>query len=195
MGWFDKKEEMTQKEEIPSLPSLPRLPELPSFGKKYFANSEEQLHQLPSFPHNSLGEKFSQNAIKEAVTGRKESEEVFDANESKFDDEDQMMREPLRKPLTKELLFQKKEIPEEFKEAARIVRNAEPIFIRIDKFEEGIKIFEKTKEKISEMDKLLKNIKKIKEEEELELDFWENEIQKLKGQIEKVDRDIFSKIE
>jgi len=45
------------------------------------------------------------------------------------------------------------------------------------------------------MDKLLKNIKKIKEEEELELDFWENEIQKLKGQIEKVDRDIFSKIE
>jgi len=195
MGWFDKKEEMTQKEEIPSLPSLPRLPELPSFGKKYFANSEEQLHQLPSFPHNSLGEKFSQNAIKEAVTGRKESEEVFDANESEFDDEDQMMREPLRKPLTKELLFQKKEIPEEFKEAARIVRNAEPIFIRIDKFEEGIKIFEKTKEKISEMDKLLKNIKKIKEEEELELDFWENEIQKLKGQIEKVDRDIFSKIE
>jgi len=108
MGWFDKKEEMTQKEEIPSLPSLPRLPELPSFGKKYFANSEEQLHQLPSFPHNSLGEKFSQNAIKEAVTGRKESEEVFDANESEFDDEDQMMREPLRKPLTKELLFQKK---------------------------------------------------------------------------------------
>ncbi|MBU4070371.1 MAG: hypothetical protein KJ646_05285 [Nanoarchaeota archaeon] len=195
MGWFNKKNEMTQKEEIPSLPNLPRLPELPSFGKKYFANSEEQLHQLPSFPHNSLGEKFSQNAIKEAVTGRKESEEVFDANESEFDDENQMMQKPLRKPLTKELLFQKREVPEEFREAARIVKNAEPIFIRIDKFEEGIKIFEKTKEKISEMDKLLKNIKKIKEEEELELDFWENEIQKLKGQIEKVDKDIFSKIE
>lgn len=195
MGWFNKKDKVMQKKEIPSLPNLPRLPELPSFGKKYFANSDEQLHQLPSFPNNYLGEKFSQNAIKEAVTGRKESEEVFDVNESEFDDENQMMRKPLKKPLTKELLFQKKEVPEEFKEAARIVRNAEPIFIRIDKFEEGIKIFEKTKEKILEMDKILKNIKKIKEEEEIELNFWENEIQKLKEQIEKVNRDIFSKVE
>jgi len=192
MGWFNKKEERAQKEEIPSLPNLPKLPELPSFGKKHFADFGEQIHQLPSFPNNSLGKKFSQNAIKEAVTGKKEGEEVFDANE--FDDENQMMQKPLRKPLTKELFLPKKEVPEEFKEAARIVRNAEPIFIRIDKFEEGIKIFEKTKEKISEMDKLLNNIKKIKEEEETELGFWEDEIQKLKGQIEKVDKDIFSKV-
>ena len=101
-----------------------------------------------------------------------------------------MMQKPLRKPLTKEI---GRKIPAEPREKKTV--KAEPVFIRIDKFEEGLQVFEKAKEKISEMEKMLRDIKRIREEEEKELDFWENEIQKIKEQIEKVDRDIFSKIE
>ena len=42
---------------------------------------------------------------------------------------------------------------------------------------------------------MLKHIRKTKEDEEKELEFWENEIQTVKEQIERVNKDIFSKIE
>jgi hypothetical protein len=45
-----------------------------------------------------------------------------------------------------------------------------------------------------EIDRILEDVRKIKEKEENELKTWENEIRYMKGQIEKVDKDIFSKI-
>jgi len=42
---------------------------------------------------------------------------------------------------------------------------------------------------------MLRNIKHIKENEEKELKSWEEEIDTIKQQIEKVDKNIFSKIE
>jgi hypothetical protein len=188
MGWFNKKEEKGKKDEIPALPKLPKLPELPKLGEKE-DYSLKPIHQLPSFPTNSLGEKFSQNTIKEAITGRKEGEDVLE------EDNLEEFQGHLKKSSTKEVPFLKRgeKIPERFE--TRKVIKTEPIFIRIDKFEEALHVFEKIKEKISEVEKMLKDIKRIKEDEEKELDFWENEIQVMKEQIEKVDKDIFSKIE
>ncbi len=181
MGWFNKVE--TKGRQIDN--DL-RLPELPTIRNNEI-HSEKSIHQLPSFPSNSLGNKFSQNNIKEAITGRKEDEEVYDADEFATDKETQMML----KPLTKEL----QRIPREFEEAASRVKSTEPVFIRIDKFEESLRIFEKTKEQITEIEKMLREIKQEKEKEDEELSSWENEIQSLKKQIEKVDRDVFSKVE
>jgi len=159
------------------LPELPELPELPKVKGQVNPNN---LPPLPSFPDNDIGEKFSQNAIKEAVSGK---------NEDELETEEQIMPKPLTKiPLSKE-------IPKEFEEAARKVKSAEPVFIRIDKFEDCLEIFEQTKEKISEIEKTLGDIKRIKAEEEKELEAWGNEIQLVKSQIEKIDKEIFSKIE
>lgn len=183
MGWFNKNEDT----EIPELPELPKLPELPSS----YSRTKELLPQLPSIPSNELGNRFSQNMIKEAVAGEREEEEEVDEEES------QMIPSPLRRPLTRELTSEKrvrKEIPEDFQEASKRIKE-EPIFIRIDKFEESLKIFEKTKDRIIEIEKMLNDIRRIKEEEEKELEIWEQEIQNLKNQIERVDEDIFSKIE
>lgn len=183
MKWFNKKEE--KKEEIPKLPELPELPNINQINS-------QKLSKLPSFPNNSLGKKFSQNTIKEAVTGKKEGVEGFNVNE--FEKEEQMIQEPSEE--YQEIKPKKiKEIPEHFKVAARRVKETEPIFIRLDKFEESLNILEKTKKQILEIGEMLKNIKRIKEEEEKELEFWENEIQLIKKQIEKVDNEIFSKIE
>ncbi len=176
MGWFTKDEE----KDVPKLPELPELPTLPSMRQR----SPEPLHQLPSFPSSSLGEKFSQNMIKEAVTGEKEDEE--DETED-FEDEEEISR-PLQK-------ISSRRTTESFAAPFSRTRKAEPIFIRMDKFEESLHIFEKTKEKIIEMEKMLSDISRIKQEEEKELEHWENEIQSIKEEIEKVDKDIFSKIE
>ena len=147
-------------------------------------NSDENIPQLPSLPSSSFGEKFSQNAIKDAVSGsswEKDGDEE-EADESEF--EKRMMHEPPRHSL----------VQEEHKRRME-VRKAEPVFVRIDKFEESMDVFEKAEKKIGEMEELFKDIRKLKDEEERELDAWETKIQSVKKQIEKIDKEIFSKIE
>lgn len=183
MGLFNKKKKEKKRVEIESLPDLPRLPEFPKL------DDEEpiKLHQLPSFPSNSFGTKFSQDTIKEAVAGKKEGFEA-DADEFLDEDEIRMMQEPLKKPLTEEVGDR---ISERFERKRSV---AEPVFIRIDRFEEALKVFGQTKRKISEIERILEDIKRIKEKEDKELQSWENEVRSMRGQIEKIDRDIFSKI-
>lgn len=182
MGLFKKKEEKKIEEISEELPELPRLPELPEL--RNFENSK-QLPQLPSFPQNSIGKKFSQYSIKDAVAGEEEDIEEVEADE--FND-DKTMLKPLKTieiPAKQESLIARR-IP---------ARQKEPVFVRIDKFQESLETFEKAKEKIGEIEKILEKIKQVKEEEARELIAWETEIQKMKSQIEKVDKDIFSKLE
>ena len=199
MGLFKKKEEKRpdlskalDNSTLPELPSLPDTNDFPSLEE-----FDRTSKQLPTFPKNQFGEKFSQKAIKEAVSGEEEDEGV-----SEFS------REPLRnKVMSRELeesefqdmpkMIQRRSypVPQEFMSAAKKVREAEPVFIRIDKFEESLKTFEKTRQKIMEVEKMLLDIKLLKEQEEKELDSWEKELQFIKNQIERVNNDIFSKVE
>lgn len=219
-----KKEELKKrKPEFERLPELPKLPEFPDFeggspksslgegspespasaGSRAGSLGEavsfeepekkRQLSKLPRFPDSSLGKKFSQHIIKEAVAGEKEEDkEVPEADEFVLREEQMMPRPPLggsvREPSTRP-------IPATFREAAKRVKEIEPIFIRLDKFEDSLHSFEKAKQQITEIEKMLRNIKRLKEEEEKELSMWEREIQTTKQQIEKIDQDIFSRVE
>jgi hypothetical protein len=174
MGLFKKKGE-TASEKIPKLPEMPKLPELPDL-KNPIAPQKEILPQLPSFPSNSLGDKFSQNSIKSAVSGEEgDMEEVDDIEESQM-----MPKPPIKQPI---------QTPQTIP-----TKSKQPIFIRLDKFKESLEVFNNTKEKVMEIESLLKEIKTTKEQEQAELTSWENEIQTIKKQIEKVDKDIFSKV-
>ena len=44
------------------------------------------------------------------------------------------------------------------------------------------------------MEEMLMNIKKIKDDEDRELKWWDAEIQKIKQEFEKIDANLFSKI-
>lgn len=167
------------------MPELPRLPELPEFPEEDFSN--EEIPQLPSFPNGSIGDKFSQNTIKEAVTGKKEVEEV-EANEFAEEEGEGMRR--MQRPLVRESA--EKEFSPKIEQK---MREAEPIFIRMDKFEEGSKTFEEVRKKITEIEKMFGDIKKIKEKEGKELEFWEEEIRNIKEKVGKIDRNIFSKLD
>ena len=101
-----------------------------------------------------------------------------------LDEDEEEFEEDLKRP-----------IPGGFNEVARRVKSVEPIFIRIDKFEESLRSFERAKEQVKDIEKMLGDVKKLKEEEEKELSMWEKEVQKTKQEIEKIDQDIFSKIE
>jgi len=179
MGLFSKNKKEEQKFSLSELPKMPSLPRMDHY------DSDESIPQLPSLPSSSFGEKFSQNAIKDAVSGSswgKGGDEEEEADESEY--ETRMMHEPPRKSL----------VQEDHKRKMDGKRN-EPVFVRIDKFEESMDVFEKAEKKISEMEEVFRDIRKLKEEEERELDSWETKIQSVKKQIEKIDSEIFSKIE
>lgn len=235
MGWFNKKEEMRKdmpKTNLPDFPRLPELPELPPLT----STRKESLPQLPSFPASSLGDKFSQTTIKDAVSGRQEfnissypegkkGERTFEADEFASPKVTQMMQRPLKQkefemPKTKEIqededTFEDFEVEDsdmpEFEEEEKEYdspkfdykpmksspgsKKKEPVFIRIDKFEESLKAFEKAKKEVNEIEHMLKEIMKVKDEEEKQLDSWSKEMIRIKEQIDKVDKDIFSKLE
>jgi len=188
MGLFKKK----KKEEEKEISELPELPKLPEFSENETANSferpvdtfregrtelEEQVPRLPSFPNSSTGNKFSQDTIKEAVSGKRE---VNEAEADEFEQDEQTMPSlPIKRETKKSYLLNK---------------GTEPIFIRIDKFEDGSRTFEEVKNQISEIENMLEELKMIKEKEEKELEFWEGEIKKIKTEMEKIDRNIFSKV-
>jgi hypothetical protein len=221
MGWFNKKEEAGKKM-MPanSVSELPRLPELPPLRPK----TGDNLPKLPSMPSSSFGEKFSQNTIKDAVSRKtnvqypeeKEGRRAIEADD--FGGKNfQMMQRPsgtnARKfsfPKTEEIEepemdFESFEEPEyeepKYEEPAyeeesfSSSRKQEPVFIRIDKFEEAMRVFEKTKKEVADIEKILKEINTNREEEEKVIQSWQDDVLKIKDQIEKVDRDIFSKIE
>lgn len=212
MGLFTKKKD--KEGYVNKLPELPTLPELPGHAEfpeiplqkqtpgelLNLKNETEEIHQLPSFPSNSLGEKISQNTIKTAI-GAGVDEEPYEYDEIN-DNEDipKMIPEKVKSPTFDSLppidtTRIKSKIEEEKEEIIPRVKSTEPIFIRIDKFEESLKVFQTVKRKVSEIEELLKDTKEIKKREQEELTAWENEILQLKMQIEKVDEDIFSKID
>ena len=194
MGWFNQ--EKKEKENIPSLPEFPKLPELPKFDDEN--DSNEEITKLPSLPNNMFGEKFSRNAIKDAVSGQ---EEDLDADDFKNEEyEMRMMREPLKKPMIKEVdsefdsFKMKRDYPNKINNLREPIKKSGPVFIRIDNFEESLNVLREAEMKISEIEKSLKEIREIREKEELELNSWEKEIQSIKEQFEKIDKEVFSKM-
>ncbi len=200
MGLFNKKEQHIPR--LPDLPTLPKIPQAPSMDKQNFSPKflpdidmpSQNIHELPSFPTDNFSEKFSQNSIKSAIEGENElnlsKEEMLEEEINELDD-------PFMAPQKIKNFSQKEFKPsQEFittKETTHSEIN-EPVFVRIDKFEESLKIFKRTKNKLSEIEDLLKKTKEIKSKEDEELSLWENELRKLQEQIGKVDKDIFSKV-
>ncbi|MFA5952995.1 MAG: hypothetical protein WC812_00205 [Candidatus Pacearchaeota archaeon] len=198
MPLFNKKE----KKEVPSLPELPLLPELPELPDIKDFESDEEISKLPSFPRNSYGNKFSRDTIKEAVMG--EEEEIEDSADELNYPKNLMMQNPLQqnwnlndknKRVTREIDDNYEYKSSEFSKNSKIMPTEKgPIFVRLDKFEEAQTIFKETKENLREISNLLEETKDIKQKEEKTIQEWETELQNIKNRIEKVDRDIFSKI-
>jgi hypothetical protein len=167
----------------PRLPELPRLPEFPSYSNG--EDSGEELPQLPSFPNGSLGNKFSQDTIKEAVAGQRGGDDI---NADEFAEEEMpRMRRPSLREEEREYQPQSERQPE-------AKETESPFFVRIDKFEEGFKVLEEVRKRVSSIEKTFRDIKKIKEEEEKELALWSEEITKIKEKIENIDNNLFSKL-
>ncbi|HOW36661.1 MAG TPA: hypothetical protein PLK34_00195 [Candidatus Pacearchaeota archaeon] len=211
MGLFKSK----KIEERPlSLPELPRLPEL-DFNSSKTTEVKRPLQALPSFPSSSLGNKFSQNTIKDAVSGEvrgdilpddtEELEEDYDDLED-YDEEVEVTKEVKKiasnseSPRTKEILSEEmlpssKMLAKPSVSREIVTKSKEDsVFIKLEKFEESLDLFTDMKKQLVEAEKLLNKIKEVKEQENDELVSWTTKMESMKNQIERIDKNIFSKI-
>jgi hypothetical protein len=205
MGLFNKKEKVP---EIPTSPALPELPKLQPIEQK------KELPELPSFPASPKNDNLNQEMVKSAVTdipslGEKEiSEQVATLPVSEGPKEESMIPP---KPSIESSIPSPPEMPLSPKEPEPIVKKEvsipttpspsktdqhhnEPIFIRIDKFQTAQKNFDNIKEKVGQIESVLKKIKDVKAQEEEELKGWTKDVEKIKSRLGEINDDIFNQI-
>jgi chromosome segregation ATPase len=214
MGWFNSNSEKEKaSDKIPELPSLPELPRLP--------HENETPRHLPPIPSSNFSKpSFKERTpekIKFAISGKKEGEErsaefpepksalhplaekrsqEIETNEWEVPSQHPRISTERTEPKKiEEHYIASKRIPEEFHEAVRKVKDSEPVFVRIDKFQESLKIFDKIRKELAEVESHLKEVKDLKEEETKELEQWQQGILEIKEQIKQIDRDVFSKVD
>jgi hypothetical protein len=71
---------------------------------------------------------------------------------------------------------------------------SEPIFVRLDKFQDSQKIFKEIRETVTDIEDVLGKIKGVKSKEETELNGWTKEVESLKRKLSEIDSEIFNQI-
>jgi hypothetical protein len=212
MFWSKKEDE----EGLPDLPISPRMTQGikrgDDFGRLPFS-SEEEIHSLPSFPDSPTDKGFSQSAIKDAVTTEEELPSLPEFGDEDIENlasvdrpQDSEMEEWRPRPLPEPLEWKPKNLPvtrgsrhikEEIVRPSldHVARNVpdKPIFIKLDKFKSARNSLEVVKQKVDEIEDLLKTIREVKRKEDSELSAWENEMESIKTRINHVTNELFEK--
>jgi hypothetical protein len=198
----------TKDDDIPTIPPAPTMPEL-SVGEY---QEKRDLPELPSFPLSSKNESFNREMVKSAVSDipspieEEEYVEVPKVSHKREPKKEQPVVAPVRKQYVESPIPQLPTQPSisdmprrtlelsPLMEMRPVSKSTEPIFVRIDKFQIAQKNFEEIKNKIKEIESVLKKINDIKLQEETELKGWTEDIEKIKSRLAEVDNGIFNQI-
>jgi hypothetical protein len=219
MFWSKKEDE----EGLPDLPSSPAIASgrRSDYDRLPFSTEEEEIHSLPSFPDSPTDKGFSQSAIKDAVTEEEEMPELPEFGDEEMEDlpdikpspPPQMEEWKPRPPPQMEEWKPRPSPPQEWKpkslpvtRSPRHIREEvmrqdmensrlpdRPIFVRLDKFKTARNSLEVVKQKVDEIEELLKTIRDVKRKEDEELSAWEGEMESVKTRINHVTNELFDK--
>jgi hypothetical protein len=163
-------------EEVPSLPEFPKLPPIQISPPKEIvevkkvAPIEMSSAQAPTIKSSILSESSIPDLPKaKPLVQTSEKQEVMPIREIKKES-----------PIS---------VPQMDKDNSR-----EPVFVRIDKFQQAKNDFEEIRKKVSEIEKVLGKIKEVKSREEKELEEWSQNVEKLKLRLIEIDSGIFNQI-
>jgi hypothetical protein len=103
---------------------------------------------------------------------------------------------PVYKPKIQPKTIQQKPVVPHFNVpvTSKSCLDAEPVFIRIDKFQLAKKNIEQMKTKIKDIESIIGKVNQVKLKEEEEIRGWLGEVEKLKARLSEVDSDVFSQI-
>ena len=202
MGLFSKKDKVPEIPPAPKLPDFPNLPDLPEVEDK-------EVKELPRLPDTNFGETLNNEMVKSAVDDSEKFGENLELREDRIPSPPQLQfhKSPsslrnkfphpeknehfeLHEPHKKRTL----ELSPQTKIEEPSTKPNEPIFVRIDKFQQAQKDFNDIKKKVKDIELTLKKFKEVKFQEDTEVVSWTQNLEKIKARLENIERQIFSKI-
>ncbi|MFH1248866.1 MAG: hypothetical protein V1660_01835 [archaeon] len=198
MSLFKKREpERAERSfDVPELPAFPEVREI----KDALTPRDNFNDSIPPLPR---GSSISQNPYSMPQQQKPEPKRAMEIGSSAWPPE-------IKMPSSKEIFDLTTEAGEEREESAspskhsypktppqsqsRQIKAKEPIFIKIERFSDALKNFDQIKEKVDELDDLLKKTREIRHQEQQEFDSWEKEIEEIKNKISVIDEKLFSKL-
>ncbi len=184
MGLFNR-EKGVRSENIPRLPSLPdisaydELPELPQLPPQNFQKKFE-AQPLPSFPKNQFGDSLGIQAIKSSINSE---------NMGSFSSSDRRAIE-----FPEKSILSNQDVQETLNQSSFSSSGKEPVFVKLDRFQESVRKFHEIKEKVGKMEETLRDIRMTREKEENEMKNWETEVQLIKEKVKIIESSLFRKI-
>lgn len=148
---------------------------------------EEKILPLPEFPR--LPNEPNLPFYDEQLLEKKEQMPRFNTDFKKVIPESFSFEEKLKPS------FEKEEIFEDFAPRRTPLtiekRDEKPLFVKIEKYKESIKTIEEIKSKLESAENILKNLTKIREDEQKEIEDWQNSLNEARQKLLKVDKNLF----
>ena len=182
MSIFRKKEDSVKLPDLPSSKfSFPERVNLPPIEAE-----EDERHSLPAFPDSPSHNRFSQAAIKDAISDYDGHTDGKDLNVVEMEEWKPSVGVNL--PRLPEMVRQPMEI-------SKPAEKPSDVFVRLDKFHSAKKSLSEIKNDLEDVNEMLKKIRETKLREEQELASWERDILQAKARLENVSDNIFRKSE
>jgi hypothetical protein len=166
-----------------SLKELPTFPEAPSERVPSETAIKEVIEEPPA--ETAPAEKLSLPKIieqpedLEEAIGQKQTIKTIEMDEWTPESDAPLGEPPAEKPKVKEQAYK----PE---------KKGGDVFVKIDRFNTARRSLNSIKQKIEEMDVLLKKIRDVKLREEQEIASWEKDVATLKSRLQDINDNVFS---
>lgn len=198
---FNKKKEDDKK--LPDFPINSRM----TLGVQdiqpypFVDEEDESIHMLPSFPDSPMDKGFSQSAIKDAVTTNddhlpelpdfEDSDEVIPSRDRIKSNAMEMREWEPSHRFNRDNAERSKIKPHYNEDMQRGIDSKKQIFVKLEKFQSARNSLEIIREKLDEVEELLKTIREVKKKEDEEISLWEREMDYIKTRINSITNDIF----
>ena len=224
MGWFNKEEKVPEIPPAPQLPSIPEPPISQTSEKKEMLDLPELPSFPANKRNETLNNEIVKSAVSDApedneVVVDMPSEDGFHNEESDHESNlpalpslplpssiprlppkilpPTQSSAPIRRIPNLPQQFQERrtlELSPSIKNQTPITKQLEPVFVRIDKFQEAQKDFSKIQKDVQEIESTLRKVKDIKADEEAQLSAWTQDLEKIKSRLSEIDNNIFNKL-
>lgn len=96
---------------------------------------------------------------------------------------------PERKPVFELPPVVREEIPRVVRE--EIPREKQPIFVKLAKYREAVRLVKEINDKLQESEKILSHLLEIEAKEDAEIEKWKEELSSIKTKLMEIDRNLF----
>jgi hypothetical protein len=160
---FFKKKKKPEASNLPELKPIPTRPDLPKAPE---AESKKEF-EFPAY-ESEFGD-IKKEVGRPVFKPKKEEPKIFEI--------------PKREKIKSSFLTRPSPEPVEGEE--------KPIFVKIDQYKNAIKDIDLIKEKCREADHIMDEIKRIRNEEDRELEDWHRSIERIKNKLLDIDKKLF----